>query len=93
MTVYRKGVVCPMDVDVSVNLLRESLSLLMMISLSLLVVGLVIGVLLGLFQVVTQVQEAFLFFVFKLVGIVLIFWFCVLWMGDKILSFIYLVFD
>jgi len=82
-----------MDADVSVNMLRESLSLLMMISLPLLVVGLIIGVLLGLFQAATQVQEASLSFVPKLVGIAATFWFCAPWMGDKVLRFFRLVFE
>ncbi len=82
-----------MEADISVNMLRESLSLLMMISLPLLVVGLIVGVLLGLFQAATQVQEASLSFVPKLIGIALTFWFCAPWMGDKILRFFHLVFD
>jgi len=82
-----------MEADISVNMLRESLSLLMMISLPLLVVGLIVGVLLGLFQAATQVQEASLSFVPKLIGISVTFWFCAPWMGDKILRFVHLVFD
>ena len=82
-----------MGADITVNLLREALSLLMAISLPLLLVGLLVGVLLGLFQAATQIQEAALAFVPKLIAISLTFWIAAPWMGDKVLAFVRLVFE
>jgi flagellar biosynthetic protein FliQ len=82
-----------MDAEITVNLLREALSLLMAISLPLLIVGLVVGVLLGLFQAATQVQEAALSFVPKLLAIAFTFWLAAPWMADKVLRFVRLVFE
>jgi flagellar biosynthetic protein FliQ len=56
------------------DLTRQALWICVVISAPLLVVGLVVGVVIGLFQALTSVQEMTLTFVPKLGAILIVFW-------------------
>ena len=59
-----------MDVGQASDLIRETLILALLISAPLLVVGLLVGLVISLFQAVTQIQEQTLTFVPKIVAMV-----------------------
>ena len=82
-----------LSVDITVGMLRETVSVLLAISLPLLLVGLVVGVLVGIIQAATQIQETSLVFVPKLLAVVCTFWLAAPWLSDKLMRFIRLVFD
>ncbi|MEM1396857.1 MAG: flagellar biosynthetic protein FliQ [Pseudomonadota bacterium] len=56
------------------DILRESLWAAAMISMPLLVTALIVGVIIGLFQALTSIQEMTLTFVPKLLAIMVAFW-------------------
>ena len=76
-----------MTPDATFNILKESLTVLFAISMPLLLVGLAIGVAISLVQAATQVQEASLVFVPKLVAVAMTFWAMAPWIGEKMISF------
>jgi len=59
-----------MTTEQALELVRESLTLMLIISAPLLVAALVIGLVISLLQAVTQIQEQTLSFVPKIVGMV-----------------------
>ena len=61
-----------MSVDFIVGIMAETIRITLMISAPVLLVGLVVGVVISLFQAVTQVQEMTLVFVPKIVALSLI---------------------
>lgn len=61
-----------MTVDQSMDLVRETLTLMLFISAPVLAAALVIGLAISLFQAVTQIQEQTLSFVPKIVGMVIV---------------------
>jgi flagellar biosynthetic protein FliQ len=63
------------------------------ISLPLLLVGLIVGLFVSLIQAATQVQEASLVFVPKLIAVVLTLWITAPWSGEKLLTFVRMVFS
>ncbi len=67
---------------------REALMLLLMISMPVLGVVLVVGLVVSIFQAVTQVQEATLAFVPKLIAAVLVFAVAGPWMLTTLVDFI-----
>lgn len=67
---------------------REALMLLLMISMPVLGVVLVVGLAVSIFQAVTQVQEATLAFVPKLIAAVLVFAVAGPWMLTTLVDFI-----
>lgn len=60
-----------MDVDVVVDIMREALFLVLKIAAPPLIVSLVIGLIVSVFQTVTSIQEQTLTFVPKMVGMFL----------------------
>ena len=76
-----------MDASATLNLLRDTLTVLMALALPLLLVGLAVGLVISVFQAATQIQEASLVFVPKLVAVGITFWVAAPWMGEKILTF------
>ncbi|MFT7623412.1 MAG: flagellar biosynthetic protein FliQ [Myxococcota bacterium] len=81
-----------MSNDSAFAILQSSVTLLFEVALPLLLVGLVVGVAISLVQAATQVQEASLVFVPKLIAIAATFWISAPWMGDKLISFVREVF-
>ncbi len=69
------------------DLLRQGLWLAVMLSLPILLAALVAGVLIGLFQALTTIQELTLTFAPKLAAIVLVFWVSMEFMSRLLVSF------
>jgi flagellar biosynthetic protein FliQ len=61
-----------MTMDQAVDLVRESFTLMLVLSAPVLVAAVAIGLLISLFQAVTQIQEQTLSFVPKIVGMVVV---------------------
>lgn len=76
-----------MDVDIAVSLVREALSTALMVSAPILIVGLLIGLTVSIFQAVTQIQEQTLSFVPKILGMALAAMVIIPWAGSKVLEF------
>ncbi len=76
-----------MSPESAFNILQESVSVLFSVAMPLLMVGLVVGVAISLIQAATQVQEASLVFVPKLIAIAATFWLGAPWMGEKLITF------
>lgn len=67
---------------------REGLTLLLMISMPVLGVVMVVGLLISIFQAVTQIQEATLAFVPKLVAAMVVFAVAAPWMLSTLVDYI-----
>ena len=72
---------------------RSSLAMMLMLSLPLLAVSLVVGLVVSLFQAITQIQEVTLTFVPKILGIILIIALLGPWMFQQLLAFTTNLFD
>ncbi len=70
-----------------IGLARQALETMLMVSLPVLLTSLVVGVLISLFQAVTQIQEMTLTFVPKIVITFLALLVFGAWMTDRMLSF------
>lgn len=66
--------------DIVITLLQKMFILTLQISVPILVVGVVIGLMVSIFQTVTQIQESTLTFVPKIVGCVIVLIFLLPWM-------------
>lgn len=73
--------------DQLIDVTRQTLMVMLMLSLPVLAAGLVIGLIVSLFQAVTQIQEQTLSFVPKIIGMVLIAILFMPWMVTKLLTF------
>lgn len=69
-----------MNEDVVITLLQKMFILTLEISIPILLVGVILGLLVSIFQTVTQIQESTLTFVPKIVGCVLLLIFLMPWM-------------
>ncbi len=69
-----------MNQDVVITLLQKMFILTLEISVPIVLVGVVLGLLVSIFQTVTQIQESTLTFVPKIVGCVLLLIFLMPWM-------------
>ena len=69
-----------MNQDIVITLLQKMFILTLEISVPILLVGVVLGLLVSIFQTVTQIQESTLTFVPKIVGCVLLLIFFMPWM-------------
>lgn len=65
----------------------QSLLLVLYLSLPVVVAATVIGLLVGLFQALTQIQDQTLAFGLKLVGVIMVLLFASRWMGHELLLF------
>ena len=68
-----------MNEDVVITLLQKMFILTLEISVPILLVGVILGLLVSIFQTVTQIQESTLTFVPKIVGCVLLLIFLMPW--------------
>jgi flagellar biosynthetic protein FliQ len=75
------------DVDQAVDVVRESLKLMLLLSTPILGAALVIGLAVSLVQAVTQIQEQTLSFVPKIVGMALVAYLATPWLTRMILEF------
>lgn len=69
------------------DILREGLLLAVKISLPILSVALIVGLIIGLFQALTSVQEMTLTFVPKLAAILIVFWISMNFMTISLVDF------
>lgn len=76
-----------MSVDQAVHVVRESLTIMLLLSAPILVAALVIGLLISIFQAMTQIQEQTLSFVPKIVGMGLVAMLVTPWVTRAILEF------
>jgi len=75
-----------MNQDIIITLLQKMFILTLEISVPILVVGVILGLMVSIFQTVTQIQESTLTFVPKIVGCVLLLIFLMPWMFDVFIS-------
>ena len=76
-----------MTVDVVMDIAREALLLILKVSLAVLLVSMVIGLIVSIFQTVTSIQEQTLTFVPKVVGIFLTLMLLGDWMLNSMANF------
>ncbi|WP_457649691.1 flagellar biosynthetic protein FliQ [Profundibacter sp.] len=76
-----------MDQAIFFDTLRHGLWVAVIISLPILVVALVAGLTVGLFQALTSIQEMTLTFVPKLAAILAVFWISMSFMTETLVSF------
>ena len=76
-----------MGLDFIVGIMAETIRVTLMISAPVLIVGLVVGVVISLFQAVTQVQEMTLVFVPKIVACLVALVAALPWMINILVSF------
>ena len=76
-----------MNQDVVINVGMQAMQLAFKISMPLLLVGLVIGLLVSVFQAVTQIQEQTLTFIPKIVGMGLVLVIAGPWMLSEVVTY------
>ena len=76
-----------MNQDTVINLATQAMSLALKVAGPLLLVGLVIGLVVSLFQAVTQIQEQSLSFIPKIVGVAVLIVILGPWMLGQIVSY------
>ena len=76
-----------MSVDHAIDMIRETLSVMLMLSLPILGAGLAVGLVVSVAQAVTQVQEQTLSFVPKIIGMGIVAIFVIPWIVIKIMEF------
>ena len=72
--------------DIVITLLQKMFILTLEVSVPILLIGVVIGLMVSIFQTVTQIQESTLTFVPKIVGCVLLLIFLMPWMMSVFIS-------
>ena len=82
-----------MSVDFIVGIMAETIRVTLLISAPVLLVGLVVGVVISLFQAVTQVQEMTLVFVPKIVACLVVLVAALPWMINLLVSFTHHLFS
>ena len=76
-----------MSLDFIVGIMAETIKVTLLVSAPVLLVGLIVGVLISLFQAVTQVQEMTLVFVPKIVACLITLVAALPWMINLLVSF------
>jgi flagellar biosynthetic protein FliQ len=76
-----------MNQDTVVNLATQAMTLALKVAGPLLLVGLVIGLVVSLFQAVTQIQEQSLSFIPKIVGVAVLIVVLGPWMLDQLITY------
>ena len=76
-----------MDQDVVVNLSTTALTLAFKVAMPMLGVGLIVGLVVSIFQAVTQIQEQTLAFIPKIVAIAVVLVIAGPWMLGQVLSY------
>ena len=66
---------------------RQAIELTLLISMPMLLVGLIVGLAVSIFQAATQIQEATLSFIPKIISIFLALLFAFPWIMDKMITF------
>ena len=73
--------------DQLIDVTRQTLMVMLMLSIPVLVAGLAIGLVVSVMQAVTQIQEQTLSFVPKIIGMVLVAIIAMPWMITKLMTF------
>lgn len=60
-----------MDVDVVINIFSQAVTMILLMSAPMLLIGLGVGLIISIFQATTQIQEATLAFVPKIVAVLI----------------------
>jgi flagellar biosynthetic protein FliQ len=76
-----------MNPDLVVDIAKDAIEITLYLSLPILGIGLIVGLLVSLFQAVTQIQEATLTFVPKIIATFISLLFLLPWMMDKMMSY------
>lgn len=76
-----------MSQELILKLAKDTLQITLMVSGPLLIVSLVVGVLVSIFQVVTSIQDMTLSFVPRVIAVFMTFLFVLPWMLSTLLSF------
>ena len=76
-----------MTVDFVIGIMAEAIKVTLLISAPVLIVGLIVGVAISLFQAVTQIQEMTLVFVPKILATMVVLMAALPWMVSILLSF------
>jgi len=76
-----------MSPDLVVDIAKDAIEITLYLSLPLLGIGLIVGLLVSVFQAVTQIQEATLTFVPKIVATFISLIFLLPWMLNKMMSY------
>ncbi len=76
-----------MTLDQAIQVVRESLTVMLVLSGPILVAGLVIGMVVSVLQAVTQVQEQTLSFVPKIIGMAIVAILVVPWVATQMIAF------
>ncbi|MCE9591843.1 MAG: flagellar biosynthesis protein FliQ [Planctomycetes bacterium] len=76
-----------MNLDLAVEVVRESLMLMLILSAPVLAAALVIGLAISVFQAVTQIQEQTLTFVPKIIGMGVVAILVTPWVATQIIEF------
>lgn len=77
-----------MTQDIVVNLATQAMTLAFEVAGPILLVGLVIGLAVSLFQAVTQIQEQSLSFIPKIIGLALVIVLLGPWMMDRLINYV-----
>ena len=76
-----------MTIDQAVDIVREALTLMLLLSLPILGAALIIGMAISIFQAMTQIQEQTLSFVPKVIGMVIVTILVTPWIATMIIDF------
>ena len=76
-----------MTVDLVVSIMTEAIKVTILVAAPVLIVGLVVGVAISLFQAVTQIQEMTLVFVPKIIAVMLMLIAALPWMISLLMTF------
>ncbi|MBF0282224.1 MAG: flagellar biosynthesis protein FliQ [Zetaproteobacteria bacterium] len=76
-----------MTADSAIGIAQQALGLVLLLSFPLLALGLVLGVMISLFQAVTQIQEMTLTFVPKMIAVFAALAYLTPWMAEKLITF------
>lgn len=76
-----------MDTSVITNVLREGMWVVIQITAPMLLLSMAVGIILAVFQAVTQIHEQTLSFVFKLTVVITVLLLAGGWMMDKLLEY------
>jgi flagellar biosynthetic protein FliQ len=79
--------------DLIMGIAAETMKVTLLVSAPVLLVGLVVGLAISIFQAVTQVQEMTLAFVPKIIAVMLALLFAAPWMIDMLVSFTHNLFS
>jgi flagellar biosynthetic protein FliQ len=82
-----------MSTDLIMGIAAETMKVTLLVSAPVLLVGLVVGLAISIFQAVTQVQEMTLAFVPKIIAVMLALLFAAPWMMDMLVNFTHNLFS